>query len=483
MSIIVYNSESLHIQYPEEYLTMLFGEHKLSDLEPVTSDDVRAMFALAISQMYQKEVPQYGTLLEIVSEVNKHGTSNGSTYHGDTESRVEVERHGAIRLGTPEELSMMRRLLAVLGMEPVDYYDLTAAGIPVHATGFRPIAKKSLERNPFRVFTSLLRLDLIQDKTLRTRVAEILARRQIFTPQCVVLIKRFESGQALSSDLAKEFIREALETFRWHSSTTVDINTYQAIQAEHPLIADVACFRGPHINHLTPRVRDIDAAQTAMQERGLATKATIEGPPRRDCPILLRQTSFLALEEEVVYISESSMNGKHKARFGEIEQRGMALTPKGRRLYDELLDRSHVTVMQVPEERRASSQSFLLRESFQEFPDDLETIHKERLAYFTYRISNNASEKTTSTDIDSMVNSGLLIPTPITYEDFLPISAAGIFHSNLGESDDEGYAVSPDQAAFERSLGCTVHNSIELYSQMEKDSISYCLKVLNVGRL
>ena len=133
MSIIVYNSESLHIQYPEEYLTMLFGEHKMSDLEPVTSDDVRAMFALAISQMYQKEVPQYGTLLEIVSEVNKHGTSNGSTNHGDTQSRVEVERHGAIRLGTPEELSMMRRLLAVLGMEPVDYYDLTAAGIPVHA--------------------------------------------------------------------------------------------------------------------------------------------------------------------------------------------------------------------------------------------------------------------------------------------------------------------------------------------------------------
>ncbi len=29
--------------------------------------------------------------------------------------------------------------------------------------------------------------------------------------------------------------------------------------------------------------------------------------------------------------------GTHTARFGEIEQRGVALTPKGRQLYDDLL--------------------------------------------------------------------------------------------------------------------------------------------------
>ncbi len=32
--------------------------------------------------------------------------------------------------------------------------------------------------------------------------------------------------------------------------------------------------------------------------------------------------------------------GTHTARFGEIEQRGVALTPKGRQIYDELLHKA-----------------------------------------------------------------------------------------------------------------------------------------------
>ena len=51
--------------------------------------------------------------------------------------------------------------------------------------------------------------------------------------------------------------------------------------------------------HLDKVLEGIDAAQAAMHARGLAAKAVIEGPPRRACPILLRQTSFKALEELV----------------------------------------------------------------------------------------------------------------------------------------------------------------------------------------
>jgi len=61
----------------------------------------------------------------------------------------------------------------------------------------------------------------------------------------------------------------------------------------------VVCFRGPHINHLTPRTLDIDAVQQQMPSRSIEPKQTIEGPPRRDCPILLHQTSFMALSEKV----------------------------------------------------------------------------------------------------------------------------------------------------------------------------------------
>ncbi|HRD84765.1 MAG TPA: DUF1338 family protein, partial [Rubrivivax sp.] len=48
--------------------------------------------------------------------------------------RLDLERHGAIRVGTPAELAMLGRVFAVMGMHPVGYYDLTVAGVPVHAT-------------------------------------------------------------------------------------------------------------------------------------------------------------------------------------------------------------------------------------------------------------------------------------------------------------------------------------------------------------
>lgn len=72
-----------------------------------------------------------------------------------------------------------------------------------------------------------------------------------------------------------------------------------------------------------------------MPECGIEPKVLIEGPPRREVPILLRQTSFKALEETVLFAGQKQ--GTHTARFGEIEQRGVALTPKGRQLYDDLL--------------------------------------------------------------------------------------------------------------------------------------------------
>ncbi|WP_305808648.1 2-oxoadipate dioxygenase/decarboxylase family protein, partial [Staphylococcus epidermidis] len=181
----------------------------------------------------------------------------------------------------------------------------------------------ALLANPFRVFTSLLRLELIADATLREKAAAILARRQIFTPRVLELIAQCEADGGLADADADAFVREALETFRWHSTATVDAETYRALQAAHRLVADVVCFRGPHINHLTPRTLDIDAAQAAMPTRGMDAKDVVEGPPRRDCPILLRQTSFKALQEAVRFTDDA---GAHTARFGEIEQRGVALT-------------------------------------------------------------------------------------------------------------------------------------------------------------
>lgn len=49
-------------------------------------------------------------------------------------------------------------------MVPVGYYDLPGAGVPVNSTAFRPINYAQPQRNPFRVFTSLLSLELIEDE-------------------------------------------------------------------------------------------------------------------------------------------------------------------------------------------------------------------------------------------------------------------------------------------------------------------------------
>lgn len=308
----------------------------------LTADEIREQFSQAMSAMYQQEVPQYGTLLELVADVNLAVLENNPELHeklanADELARLNVERHGAIRVGTAEELTTLRRIFAIMGMYPVSYYDLSQAGVPVHSTAFRPVDDASLSRNPFRVFTSLLRLELIEDKSLRQRADEILQQRDIFTSRCRELLDKYDEEGGFTEALATEFVKEALETFRWHQSATVDEETYQALLHEHRLIADVVCFHGCHINHLTPRTLDIDRVQSMMPEYGIEPKVLIEGPPRREVPILLRQTSFKALEEPVLFAGEK--RGTHTARFGEIEQRGVALTPKGRQLYDTLLQK------------------------------------------------------------------------------------------------------------------------------------------------
>lgn len=272
----------------------------------VSPDDIRSAFSAAMSAMYRDEVPAYGTLMTLVGKVNEETLLHDAQLKQrlaatDSLERISEERHGAIRLGTRHELAMMRRAFAVMGMVPVGYYDLSTAGVPVHSTAFRPVEDASLKRNPFRVFTSLLRLDLIADETLRAEAARVLAGRNIFTEGAVALIGKAERNGGLDREDAARFVAEVLETFRWHDKAIVDAGMYRRLHDAHRLIADVVSFRGPHINHLTPRTLDIDRVQKLMPEHGIAPKAVVEGPPTRACPILLRQTSFKALEEAVSF--------------------------------------------------------------------------------------------------------------------------------------------------------------------------------------
>ena len=446
----------------------------------LSPDAIRTLFSHAMSEMYRAEVPQYGALIELVRDVN------GATLAADPAlrarldaagelERLDVERHGAIRLGTARELGQIRAMFGVMGMYPVGYYDLSVAGIPVHSTAFRPIEQAALQRNPFRVFTSLLRLDLIEDRALAAEAEDILSRRQIVTDRALALIELAQAQGGLSETQAQEFVAQALETFRWHSEATVSRATYDKLVKAHRLIADVVSFKGPHINHLTPRTLDIDRAQGEMPKRGIAPKAVIEGPPRRKADILLRQTSFKALDEPVEFQGES---GSHTARFGEIEQRGVALTPTGRALYDAALAQLRAQAATPG----AKSYTTLLDAGFGCLPDDLEALRAQGLAFFRYRASDVAAPARAES-VSDLIASGALVADPQVYEDFLPVSAAGIFQSNLHSEDQSNYRAAANQDAFEAALGAKVADEMALYAEIESNSLTCALNQLGQSHL
>ena len=440
----------------------------------ITADEIREQFSQAMSAMYQQEVPQYGTLLELVADVNLAVLENNPQLHekmvnADELARLNVERHGAIRVGTAQELATLRRMFTIMGMYPVSYYDLSQAGVPVHSTAFRPIDDASLARNPFRVFTSLLRLELIENEILRQKAAEILRQRDIFTPRCRQLLEEYGQQGGFNETQAQEFVQEALETFRWHQSATVDEETYRALHNEHRLIADVVCFPGCHINHLTPRTLDIDRVQSMMPECGIEPKILIEGPPRREVPILLRQTSFKALEETVLFAGQKQ--GTHTARFGEIEQRGVALTPKGRQLYDDLLRNAGTGQDNLTHQMH-------LQETFRTFPDSEFLMRQQGLAWFRYRLTPSGEAHRQAIhpgdDPQPLIERGWVVAQPITYEDFLPVSAAGTFQSNLGNETQTRSHGNASREAFEQALGCPVLEVFQLYQEAEERSKRRC---------
>ncbi|KAK9770961.1 putative 2-oxoadipate dioxygenase/decarboxylase [Seiridium cardinale] len=454
--------------------------------------DIRHKFSIEMSHVYRTEVPLYADLISLVTSVNDDFLASRPVLHENMErtkqlERLHYERHGAIRLGTPEEMGTMTRFLAIMGMQPVGYYDLTQppARLPIHATCFRCLDLDSLSVNPFRLFVSLLCPESISE-SLRMRAFGILSRRQIFSHRCLELISVAERENGLTPDQANEFIREGLETFKWRGTATVSLSEYQDLQKESPLLADIVAFPGPHINHLTPRTLDIDEVQLRMEEQGIPVKEVIEGPPARKCPILLRQTSFKALKEGVYFpvdigcnvLGSAMVPGSHTARFGEIEQRGVALTEKGRALYDHLVNEAWKRGV-TPQDPEAYA------DLFKPFPDTWQELRDCGLAWFRYHVSANGSDPGDAgqaTSLEDLIRQGKVSYEPLTYEDFLPLSAAGIFRSNLHASSTERQKVGAvrkeetGKQALQAALGVSITDEIQTYQKLQRESIDACMK-------
>ena len=158
----------------------------------------------------------------------------------------------------------------------------------------------------------------------------------------------------------------------------------------------------------------------------------------------------------------------------------MALTAKGRTLYDRLLTASREKTQGLANDAHQQA----LAEVFAKFPDDEATLRREGLAFFEYRLTDAAqtADAGHETDLEALIAQGLVKARPITYEDFLPVSAAGIFQSNLGGTQNDAYAGHANKGAFEAALGATVTDELALYAEREAASEERVLRALGPTR-
>lgn len=457
-------------------------------VDPTT---LRARFAVRLAEIYGAEVPAYLTLVEVSAQVNARvmQARGAEAERLGSIERVTAERHGAIRVGSPTEMAQAAQVFAALGMYPTGFYDLRDAQprpIPVISTAFRPHDRDELARNPFRVFTSML---VPQDRRffdadLEARLTAFIGARELFCEELLDLARTAESQHGLAEEDAERFLHLAAHSFEL-SREPVDRDWYDELAAISGVAADIGGVGSTHINHLTPRVLDIDDLYASMSARGIEMIDEVQGPPAGDWPdVLLRQTSFRALAEKTTFrhADGSLHEGELRVRFGEVEQRGIALTPAGREFYDELVaevDRLRAAgaaeMGEAPPRLDVAAQVWRQR-----LPRTEADLIAAGLAFATYAptpegVQRVRAGQTAPQDLPALLEGGWVEATPIVYEDFLPRSAAGIFASNLtadGRRDADQDGAERDIAWLAEAIGRPIAVPEELYEAQQTDSLT-----------
>lgn len=514
-----------------------------------------------LSAMFGREVPLYDRAL-LVNRASNEAVCGlvaklhpGLSISSEQLARTSGERHGAIRIGRADEYKWVARFFAAFGMEPHNFYDMTAIGAksqPIIATAFR-----SVHRPEHRVFTSLLMTDYFAED-VRKRIEGLLAKRSIFSDRAKQLIQRCEEQGGLSMDDSKMLIREGVDhIFKWTGKAR-DHQLYKELSdAGFKIAADIACFQSHHLNHLTPNTLLMDLYTASMKycmggidERGFRQRATaalgrlakvadrhwmrlhfkhlshaeidsyqmgtvsvadiahlVDGlvatfkgadyqlsalkhsgykdfteGPSEDTPILLRQDAYKALTEAVEFLETdgSTVAATHTARFGEIEERGYACTPAGRKLYDECLAKADTVRDADPglALRDFAAYDIGFAAPFAPFPKTLPELLRGGFVYGRFAptpqgVTAAKSGLISTTDLLELVERGFAQCEGLRYEDFLPVSAAGIFASNLNQyGTKSSAAVKPtySQKQLEEIMGRPVIDATVVYAAIDAAS-------------
>lgn len=514
-----------------------------------------------LSRMFGHEVPLYDRSLLVNRVVNESLCTllaqlwRGFAISAEQLEKTSGERHGAIRIGRPDEYRWIGRFFAQFAMEPHAFYDMTNVGAksqPIIATAFR-----SRSNPEHRVFTSLLMTDYF-DAATRARIEALLASRQVFSARAKELIEKGERDGGLAWADANALIGEATERiFKWTGRARDHALYTELSQAGFKIAADIACFESHHLNHLTPNTLWMDLYTSAMKfclgelgEAGFRQHATFalghfvaqcdrdylrlhfkhltaaqlaafhpaplgkdalaasvdglvqrlqsddlnlarqkhagfkdstEGPPT-NVPVLLRQDSYKALTEPVQFTNADGtvVNATHTARFGEIEQRFYATTPKGRALYDRCLAAADLAKSEHAGLAKKDFAAYerLASEAFASFPQTLIELVAQGLVFarFSATESGRAAAKMgllKTNDLVVLAREGLVAIEGLRYEDFLPISAAGIFASNLQQYGTKSTAHAKPaytQAQLEEILGRKIIDPNDAYAALEAES-------------
>lgn len=222
-----------------------------------------------LSAMFAQEVPMYDRSLAVNLLCNQTVCSllaqrfPGFAVDDAMVEATSSERHGAIRIGRPDEYQWIGRFFACFAMEPHGFYDMTGIGAksqPVIATAFR-----SAMNPEHRVFTSLLVSDYFDDAT-KDRIEAALAERDVFGDTARALIEKCEADGGLTEDDAAALIEQATtRIFKWQG-TARDHQLYLDLcEGGFKIAADISCFDSHHLNHLTPNTFCMDLYTTAMK--------------------------------------------------------------------------------------------------------------------------------------------------------------------------------------------------------------------------
>lgn len=435
---------------------------------------IRTEVVLRILAEFERTMPIYRDMMSVAREINNRA--------GESEAkRLGKIMHAAIRCASNEELRSIVDVFALMGNQPVNYYDLRER-VSVESTAFRPTTPEDIQENGFRVFCSRLSMDCIPVED-RPFVEEIVARRQVFSDEFLALIETGKEQGGFDQSQAERFVEFCVRVFCRPEEALISFDEYQKLRDINKVACQILISNALAFNHLTPSVSSVPEAHEEMLAQGIKTIPVWQGPVGQD--VVLRQTSCLAPAITLKFPNGDGtfVEAEYQETFVEFEERLQAPTSKGRELFEDMFDQGKRALeLSEGEEGYAEHYYQVMRSALADYPAEPLELWKQGLAYFTFELSSDVESAGPDEGFDELVTRGIVELIPQQYEDFFGPAATNIFNSNIGLEgvSNVGVAKPDSQKSYEAGMGREVVNMYDYYDAIQEKSKAAVLQKLTV---